>query len=111
MPDFGPPDWGLAKGAQKDVNATSFGDGYALRRPKGINHKRRIWSGLLWSNLSGEDALALYTFLEEKSELTPFNWVTPEEGTVRVTCRNPSLTQVDVEYTEVSVQFIEDFNP
>ena len=111
MPDFGPPDWGLTHTSKKEVTETAFGDGYRLRRPNGINHNRRVWGALSWANLDETGAQALYTFLDERALLTPFDWVMPSGETVRVICSQPSMTQLEYNHTMITVEFMEDFNP
>lgn len=104
------PDWGLTNTPTVDVEETELGDGYILRRPKGINYIRESFP-ISWAVLSKSDADAIFQWLKARLKLTAFWWVEPDSGIrYKVTCS--SLTKVITEFNNYSVSatFVQDFN-
>ncbi|MDR5790276.1 phage tail protein [Caballeronia sp. LP003] len=55
-----------------------FGDGYAQRRPAGINTQACIWS-LSMKNIDAATAGDVVTFLSERNGVEVFNWTPPRQ--------------------------------
>ena len=90
------------------VDTVQFGDGYAQRRPAGLNNVRRKWSPS-WSPLRVEQKDALYEFLISRQGVYAF-YFHPKTNAelVRVVATGVSWTQ-DGRYFTVSATFTEDF--
>lgn len=114
MPDTFPvienPDWGLADQTQDDIYQVSFGDGYQLRQPAGINHQRRIYD-LNWGALTPAVAKSTYEWLKPKKGVEAFLWAHPDGYTVKVLCTNIKLVQSEYDNSTLAATFVEDFNP
>lgn len=105
------PDWGLANNPKADVIMTDLGDGYQVRRPKGINYLKETWSPN-WSFLSREEAQNIYEWLKQRLNLTSFLWRPPDDPqTYRVVCTSVSKAISDVGISAVSATFEQDHNP
>jgi phage-related protein len=63
------------------VVKAQFGDGYAQRRPAGINTQARLWS-IEMRNIDTPTASAVLTFLEARNGVDVFNWTPPRADTV-----------------------------
>ncbi|MCG7403008.1 phage tail protein [Caballeronia zhejiangensis] len=55
-----------------------FGDGYAQRRPAGINTQACIWS-LSMKNIDAATAGEVQTFLSDRNGVEVFNWTPPRQ--------------------------------
>jgi phage-related protein len=111
FPEIEAPDWGLADEPEPDIDQTSFGDGYALRRKKGINSSRERWSPV-WSTLDTATAKATYDWLKVRQNLTAFWWVHPVRGEpVKVLCTGVRLTYNNYNDEVLTASFLQDFNP
>jgi phage-related protein len=58
------------------VRVAQFGDGYAQRRPAGINTQDQMWTVAL-NNLTVEKANAVLAFLSARNGVDVFNWTPP----------------------------------
>lgn len=110
FPEIGPPDWGLTEEPEASVNKVSFGDGYELRRPAGINHIRDKWD-LSWSFLELEQAESTYNWLRERLSLTAFLWEHPDGRQIKVVCTAVRLGHNNYNDDVLSASFVQDFNP
>lgn len=110
------PDWGLSSTPDADIEEQKLGDGYILRRPKGINYLRESWSPS-WSMLERGDWESTYKFLKDRLALTPFLWEHPTETdslgnpvVYRVVCNKVTKVESDVGMLGLSASFTQDFN-
>lgn len=112
FPDVGAPDWGFAADdPEVEVEESNFGDGYTLRRPKGINYIRDGWSPS-YSDLRQAQAEAAYQWLRARKNLTAFLWTHPITGEdLQVVCTGVSLAYVAYDDYQLRVQLKRDFNP
>ena len=104
------PDWGLTDEPTANIEETTLGDGYVLRRKKGINHLRSTWNPS-WGMLTKQQADATYSWLKERLSLTAFMWTHPDTGeTHKVVCQR--VTKVVSEFNNYTMQatFVQDFN-
>ncbi|MFP3549755.1 phage tail protein [Paraburkholderia sp. SIMBA_049] len=78
------------------VRVAQFGDGYAQRRPAGINTQDQIWSVSL-NNITEAKAEAVLAFLSARNGVDVFNWTPPRTGTaLDVICPSWSWTYGDM---------------
>ncbi|MDT8894177.1 phage tail protein [Halomonas sp. I1] len=113
LPDIGRnPSYGLDEQPQFRVDTAQFGDGYAQRRPSGINATTRTWT-LQWELLTKSQADTIQDFLLSQQGVRAFHWTIPETGEeVKVVCRKaPSRVYTDYQLYRVSAVFTEDHNP
>lgn len=104
------PDWGLTSDVRADVYEGKVGDGYVVRRPKGLNYLKESWD-LSWSNLDKAQAGSMYSWLKSRLKLTPFMWTHPTDGvTYKVICSKVSHAASDVGIYQVMASFEQDFN-
>ncbi|CAB3758600.1 phage tail protein [Paraburkholderia humisilvae] len=92
-------DWCVST-AQADVEPrvriAQFGDGYAQRRPAGINTQDQMWSVGL-TNLTASKAEAVLAFLSARNGVDVFNWTPPRTATtLDVICPSWSWTYGDM---------------
>jgi len=111
FPDIGAPDWGLDSEAQARVLKSSFGDGYELRRPDGLNHVTDSW-GPNWSSLDPAEAAMAYEWLRARLNWKAFLWYHPtKKVNVKVVCESVSISDADFGRSTLSVKFRQDHNP
>lgn len=113
LPDIGcQPDYGLAEQPAFAVDTVQFGDGYAQRRPAGLNSTRREWS-VTWTALPDLDAETLKQFLLSRQGVYAFWWRIPKsDEVVRVLCKEPPrVTYAYPRHSNVTATFTEDFAP
>lgn len=78
------------------VLVAQFGDGYAQRRPAGINTQDEIWS-LTFSNRSAAVAAAIDDFLKARNGVDVFVWTPPRQSTaLNVICPEWSIAYGDL---------------
>jgi phage-related protein len=78
------------------VRIAQFGDGYAQRRPAGINTQDQMWSVGL-TNLTASKAEAVLAFLSARNGVDVFNWTPPRTATpLDVICPSWSWTYGDM---------------
>jgi phage-related protein len=78
------------------VLVAQFGDGYAQRRPDGINTQDQIWS-LEFHNRTQAVAEAIEAFLVARKGVDVFNWTPPRRSVVLdVICPDWSLSYGDL---------------
>jgi phage-related protein len=58
------------------VKAAQFGDGYAQRRPAGINTQAKTWK-LELKNVTADVSDSVLAFLAERNGVEVFNWTPP----------------------------------
>lgn len=105
-----PADWGLSDEVAADVEEQKLGDGYILRRPKGINHLRESWSPS-WSFLTKLESQQMYAWLKPRLQLIPFKWTHPDTGiTHKVICKSITRVSADVGLYTLKITLEEDFN-
>lgn len=111
FPEIEAPDWGLSDEARVDVDQVQFGDGYQLRRRKGINSVREGWT-LSWSALSTSVAKSTHAWLKARQGMTAFEWVHPVRGDViKVVCTTTRLGYNNFNDDVLTATFVQDFNP
>lgn len=78
------------------VIVAQFGDGYAQRRPAGINTQNRDWS-LAMQSVLPNDAEAILAFLEARNGVDVFNWTPPGSTSAQnVICPSWSFSYADI---------------
>lgn len=111
FPDIGAPDWGFGSDAKAKVAVSSFGDGYELRRPDGLNHITESWSPV-WSSLDPATAYSAYQWLRQRLEWKAFLWAHPTRNSqVRVVCESVSMSDEDFGRSTLRASFRQDHNP
>lgn len=104
------PDWGLEDTVDANIEEQALGDGYVVRRPKGINYLRSSWSPS-WSLLTKDQAEDTYAWLKARLKLTPFYWTHPTDGNqYKVICTSVSKVISDVGIYQLKAEFTQDFN-
>lgn len=105
------PDWGLSDEVEADMEEVVLGDGYVVRRPKGINYLKGSWSPS-WSNLEVASARSTRDWLTARLKRTPFMWTHPVSGVqVQVICESVKLTYSQFNDEVLVAEFKQDFNP
>lgn len=105
------PDWGLSDDPSADVYEQKLGDGYIVRRPRGLNYLSTKWNPS-WGFLDPEEAEDIYIWLKNRLSLTPFLWTHPTTKEVhQVTCSKVSRVISTVGISTVNATFESDFNP
>lgn len=90
------------------VDVVQFGDGYAQRRPAGLNSVRRKWTPR-WSPLRLEQKEVLYDFLVSRQGVHAFYFQPKTSSSlVRVVATDIRWVQ-DGRFYTVSATFTEDF--
>lgn len=111
FPDIELPDWGLEVDTEADIDEVVLGDGYVVRRPKGLNHLKDSWSPT-WSGLEVAVARSTHAWLRERLNRTPFKWTHPVSGLeVQVICKSVKLTYNQFNDEILNATFTQDFNP
>lgn len=78
------------------VIVAQFGDGYAQRRPNGINYTPQTWT-VDMRNAKEADARAAFDFLNARGGVDVFNWYEPRTDIVLdVICPRYSLAYGDM---------------
>lgn len=104
------PDWGLESSPETNIEEQPLGDGYVLRRPKGINYIRETWSPS-WSHLSQAECEATYAWLKTRLNLVAFFWTHPTTGiSTKVICTTVGMVVADVGIFSLRATFKQDFN-
>ena len=104
------PDWGLSDDVTASIEEQALGDGYVLRRPKGINYLRSSWSPS-WSFLEKQESQDIYLWLKSRLGLTAFLWLHPDTlELTQVICKTVSRVTADVDLYSVKATFEQDFN-
>lgn len=105
------PDWGLATDYTTDLEEITLGDGYILRRPKGLNHARQSWSPG-YSNLTLQERDQMVAWLRPRLGMTPFLWQHPVSKVWhKVVCNKLRTTESEYNVHPVNFDLQEDFNP
>lgn len=111
FPTIENPSYGLEDAPEADVDEVKMGDGYVLRRPKGINYLRNTWTPS-WDSLEAAVARATHKWLTDRLKLTPFLWTHPVTGVqYQVVCQSAKLVYNQFNDEILSATFEEDFNP
>ena len=111
FPTIDNPAWGLEDDPQADVDVVKMGDGYVLRRPKGINYISNTWP-LTWDSLEVAEAKSTHAWLTARLNLTPFSWTHPVTGVVyQVVCTAAKLSYNQFNDYILTATFEQDFNP
>ena len=105
------PDWGLQDQPTADIDEVTLGDGYVLRRPKGINYIRSTWNPS-YSFLTEEEQTQLVNWIRPRLGYVPFKWEHPVSQQVyQVICTGLKHAATDVGIFPVSLTLEQDFNP
>lgn len=95
LPVFVPivePSPGTSLSPEVSLHEVSFGDGYTLAAPAGLNHIRMRLT-LKWDGLSKSEHDALRAFFEARKGYEPFLYTHPSDGVQRKwTCKSWSST-------------------
>ena len=103
-------DWGLQDDLEADIEEYKLGDGYILRRPKGLNHLRGSWTPK-FSFLTKQQSIDMYSWIKPRLKLTPFIWKHSDTGElIQVTCQSISRVTTDVDVYAIQLKLEEDFN-
>lgn len=111
FPTISAPAYGLEDSPEADIDTVKMGDGYVLRRPKGINSIKNTWP-LTWDMLEADVARSTYDWLLPRLNLTPFKWTHPVRGVVyQVVCTSLKLAYNQFNDEVLTATFEQDFNP
>ena len=78
------------------VIKAQFGDGYAQRRPAGINTQAHMWS-VEMRNITADIYSAAVAFLEARNGVDVFNWTPPRQSVAEdVICSSWSFSYGDL---------------
>lgn len=110
LPDI-PPDFGPQLQVQFAVDEVKFGDGYAQRRPAGLNSVSERWP-VRWSLLTRAEYEELYEFLKVRQGVRAFLWKPPWEDAPRKwVCQElTSQRPTSARFASISATFVEDFS-
>lgn len=111
LPDI-PPDFGPQVSTRFSIDEVQFGDGYAQRRPAGLNPAQDSWP-LRWSMLTRDEYERLYGFLRARFGVYAFWWQPPwETAAKRFICQELSGQQpTSARFGAINATFREDHNP
>lgn len=111
LPDI-PPDFGPSRNTEARIDETRFGDGYAIRRPAGINHLTDTRQ-VNWTLLTQAEFEELHGFLRPRLKVTPFLWQPPwAESAGKWLCTQLSAEEpTSARFARLSATFVEDHNP
>ena len=105
------PDFGAQVQIKPRVRAVAFGDGYEQRQGDGINSQPQVWT-LQWQNRDNTETANIKQFLALRAGVEAFDWAPPnEETTIRVVCREWSVSSVRFNLNNVSATFTQVFEP
>ncbi|XKE45758.1 phage tail protein [Halomonas organivorans] len=115
MMDFLPgiaPDFGPRRRTQRRIDEARFGDGYAQRRPAGLNSRTDRWQ-LTWSMLDRDEFETLDDFLRARLGVHAFWWQPPwERQAKRYRCTDLSAQQpTSALFGVIEATLEEDHNP
>ena len=111
FPDIGNPDYGLEDAPEADVEEIKLGDGYVVRRPKGINYLKETWTPT-WSTIEAPVARSTMAWLKARLKVKPFKWTHPISGVVyQVVCTAAKLSYNQFNDEILTATFEQDFNP
>ena len=111
FPTIDNPDYGLEDAPEADVDVIKMGDGYEIRRPKGINYIKETWTPT-WDSLEVAVARSTHKWLVARLNLTPFSWTHPVTGVVyQVVCTAAKLSYNQYNDEILTATFEQDFNP
>jgi phage-related protein len=92
-------DWCVTTAAvdmEPRVLVAQFGDGYAQRRPNGINYQPQVWN-VEMRNAQEADVRAAFDFLKARGGVDVFNWYQPRTDLrVDVICPQWSMAYGDL---------------
>jgi len=111
LPDI-PPDFGPQRATAFNFDEVQFGDGYAQRRPAGINGVRSSWT-INWTLLEQHEFDELHDFLSAREGVYAFWWQPPWDSAARRWVCQDLSAQVPTSYRRgsISATFKEDHNP
>lgn len=105
------PDWGLSGDVKTDVETVQLGDGYTLRRPKGINYIKETWSPQ-FGFLTQDEQEQMLAWLRPRLNLVPFLWMHPTHNKYfQVVCTSLKYSATDVGIFPVQITLEQDFTP
>lgn len=105
------PDWGLSDEYAADFEEIALGDGYTLRRPKGLNPVRMAWS-VGYGFLTHKEQTDLVAWLKPRLNWKPFLWQHPTHKVwYKVIASDLKSAAADVGIYPVNFKLTEDFNP
>ncbi len=106
------PDYGPRRQTKRRVDVARFGDGYAQRRPAGINSSDDRWS-LTWSMLDRDEFRTLDDFLRARLGVHAFWWQPPwDDAARRWVCTDLSADEpTSARFGAIRATFAEDHNP
>ncbi len=105
------PDWGLQDNPTVDIDEIALGDGYVLRRPKGINYIRTTWNPS-YGFLTEAEQKQMVDWIKPRMGFVPFKWEHPVSNQVyQVICKGMKHAATDVGIFPVSLTLEQDFNP
>ena len=111
FPNIGTPDWGFGTDTEARVAVSSFGDGYELRRPDGINHLTDSWSPS-WTSLDPSVADATYQWLRQRMKWKAFLWMHPTKNVqIQVVCESASVADEEFGRSTLRMNIRQDHNP
>lgn len=111
LPDIGrPPEFGFPETPEMMVDRVSFGDGYELRRPAGLNSVKRVWSPV-WRPLTEDQRSELYEFLLSRQGVYAFLFQPKQhDDLVKVVATGVKWEQIaEGRFFMVSATLTEDF--
>lgn len=100
-----------AQGDNKaSLHIARFGDGYARRAPKGLNHIDKQ-KNISFSNLYTSEAAAILQFLEARGGFQPFWWQMPNDAMRRWVCTRWADEVQGADRWRVTCQLERDYSP
>jgi len=106
------PDYGPRRQTRRRIDEARFGDGYAQRRPAGINSSTDTYQ-LNWTMLERDDFATLYGFLRAHQGAYAFWWQAPwDDAMRRWRCTDLSADEpTSATLGAIAATFEEDHNP
>lgn len=94
------------------VLKAGFGDNYAQHLKDGLNAQDETWD-LVFAKRSLTDITAIKTFLDTVSDVTPFNWIAPDEATTKIWRKDGpyKITNNGRDRRTLTVKFVRYYGP
>src|SRR5678809_903351 len=105
------PDGGLQDQPTAYLDEIALGDGYVLRRPKGINYIRTTWNPS-YNFLTEEEQTQMVDWIKPRLGFVPFKWTQPVSlHDYQVVCKSLKHAATDVGIFPVNLTVEQDFSP
>ena len=102
------PDYGAGKDDNPELTISKFGDGYAVRSPKGLNHVQTSWP--LTFTQTPTTINAIEAILKKQGGYKTFIWNPPDGSTHTLwVCEKWNKTLSNYGYSSLTAEFIQVF--